>query len=229
MLFKSQIFTQVSGSIGGTTFSRNKGGLYTRARSVPVNPNSPAQIAARNAFSSLVNAWTEILTGTQRDAWDLYALNTPVTNVFGDSKTLTGQQMYIRSNQPRVRDGQPRVDAGPTVFDLGTFTTPSFVISAAAPNDIDVTFDATDTWAIALGGFLFALASRGQNQSKNFFKGPFRSAGSIAGGTVPPTPPDVVISEFPYAEDQKVFVAFRAGQPDGRLSNQQIVETIVTV
>lgn len=227
MLFKSQIFTQVSGSIGGTTFSRNKGGLYTRARSVPVNPNSPAQISARNAFSSLVNAWTEILTPTQRDAWDLYALNTPVTNVFGDSKTLTGQQMYIRSNQPRVRDNQARVDAGPTIFDLGTFTTPVLTIVESSPNDISVAFTNTDTWAIAVGGFLFALASRGQNQSKNFFKGPFRSAGAIAGAVVPPTSPEVVLSAFPYAENQKVFVAFRASQPDGRLSNQQIVETIV--
>ncbi len=227
MLFKSQIFTQVSGSIGGTTFSRNKGGLYTRARSVPVNPNSTAQIAARNAFSSLVNAWTEILTGTQRDAWDLYALNTPVTNVFGDSKTLTGQQMYIRSNQPRVRQGEARVDSGPVIFDLGTFTTPVLTINETAPNTISVAFTNTDTWAIAVGGFLFALASRGQNQSKNFFKGPFRSAGNIAGAVVPPGSPEALTSPFPYAEDQKVFVAFRAGQPDGRLSNQQIVETIV--
>lgn len=228
MLFKSQIFTQVSGSVGGSTFARNKGGLYVRARSVPVNPNTTAQIAARDAFSTLVDSWTTILTQLQRDSWDVYALNTPVTNVFGDSKTLTGQQMYIRSNQPRVRDAQARVDDGPTTFDLGTFTTPVITISAAAASDVVVAFTDTDSWATADSGFLFGLVSRGQNASRIFFKGPFRSMSSIAGAVIPPTSPTTLISEFVYVEGQKVFASFRASQSDGRLSTNQIVNTLVT-
>lgn len=178
-------------------------------------------------MSQLVDAWTNILSQLQRDAWDVYSGNTPVTDVFGDSKLLTGQQMYIRSNQPRVRNGFARVDDGPIIFDLGTFTTPTITISAAAPNTVNIAFTNTDSWAIAAGGFLIAGSSRGQNGSKVFFKSPFRTMNAIAGDAVPPTSPLPLTSEFPYAELQKAFAVFRASQPDGRLSTQQIVNTIV--
>ncbi len=228
MLFKSQVFTQVSGSVGGLTFARNRGGLYTRARAIPTNPNTASQVAARTALSTLVDAWTTILTLAQRDAWETYAKNTPVVNVFGDPKLLTGQQMYIRSNQPRVRNGEARVDDGPTTFDLGTFTTHSIAISAASPSDIDVGFTNTDSWAVAVGGFLFVGISRQQNPSINFFNSPFRALGSVDGAVIAPTSPETLISDFTYAEGNKAFATARASQPDGRLSNDQIVETIVT-
>lgn len=228
MKFKSQVFTAVSGSVGGLTFARNKGGLYTRARAIPTNPNTAAQINARDALSTLVDAWTTFVTQAQRDAWDVYALNVPVVDVFGDPKLLTGQQMYIRSNQPRVRNGEARVDDGPTVFNLGTFTTPSIAISAASPSDVVISFTNTDSWANALGGFLFAGASRGQNASIQFFKSPFRTIGSIDGDAAPPSSPATLVSDFVYALGQKVFATFRASQSDGRLSTAQIVNTIVT-
>lgn len=229
MKFKSQIFTAVSGSVGGLTFAKNKGGLYTRARSIPTNPNTVAQIAARDAFSTLVDAWTNIVTQAQRDAWGVYALNTPVVDVFGDPKLLTGQQMYIRSNQPRVRNAKPRIDDGPTTFDLGTFTTPSITISAAAASDVIVAFTNGDAWAIIDGGFLLGLVSRSNNASIQFFKSPFQSMGSIAGDTaIPPASPATLPSRFTYAEGTRVFASFRASQSDGRLSTAQIVNTIVT-
>ena len=228
MLFKSPIFSQASGSVNGLTFSHNKGGQYTRGRAIPTNPNTPAQLAARNAMAQVVDAWTNVLTQAQRDAWSVYATNTPVINRLGDSVTLSGQQMYIRSNSARVRAGVGRRDDGPVINDLGTFTTPSIVVSAASPNDIEVTFDNSDAWAIVAGGFLFVSVSRGQNQSINFFKAPFQQAGRITGAVVPPTSPETLVGPFPYAEGQKIFATFRASQSDGRLSNNQIVNTIAT-
>lgn len=227
MKFKSPIFTQVSGSIAGMTFARNKGGLYIRARTIPTNPSSPAQLSARNAMANVVDAWTNVLTTAQRDGWGIYAINTPVVDVFGDPKTLSGQQMYNRSNSPRVRQGEARVDDAPVLFDLGTFTTPVITVSAAAPNDVSVAFTILDTWATFVGGFLFGLVSRQQNPSINFFKGPFRSMGNIPGDDLGITSPVVLTSEFPYAEGGQVFAEFRAAQADGRLSNTQTVKTIV--
>lgn len=228
MLFKSQIFTQVSGSVGGLTFSHNKGGLYTRSRAIPTNPNTAPQTAARNAMASLVALWTETLTQAERDGWATYALNTPVVNVFGDSKNITGQQMYIRSNQPRVRSGATRIDSAPTIFDLGTFTTPTFVVSAASPSDLVITFTAGDSWVGANDAHLIVLISRGQNQSINFFKSPFQFADNIDGSaSSPPPSPTTITSPFVYVIGQKVFASIRASQADGRLSNRQFINTIV--
>lgn len=228
MKFKSALITQASGSIGGFTAGSNKGGLYLRARSIPTNPNSPAQQASRDSMKILVDAWTTILTAAQRDSWRTYAQNVPVVDVFGDSKLLTGQQMYIRSNSARLTAGALRVDAAPTTFNLGSFTDVSFTISAAIPNQVDVTFTNTDSWATAVGGHLILGISKGQNASRDFFKAPFRTMDRINGDPVAPTPPAILTSPFVYAEGQKVFVVARASQVDARLSTQQIPSTIVT-
>ena len=227
-LFESIIFSSVSGKLGGVVFSRNKGGSYIRGKGNPTNPNTAAQIASRTALSTLVDSWTNLLTQAQRDAWIVYALNTPVLNRLGQTKTISGQQMYVRSNTPRIRAGIARVDDGPTLFDLGTFTTPSFTVSAGDPAALVITFTDTDEWANAAGGFLIGLASRGQNATKVFFKAPFQLSGSIAGDPVPPASPTTLTSPFTYAQGQKVFLSFRASQDDGRLSTTQIVDTIVT-
>ncbi len=227
MKFKSPLFTQVSGSVAGATFGHNRGGLYMRARSIPTNPNTAAQVAARSAMSDIVDAWISILTQLERDAWEVYAQNTPVIDVFGDPKLLTGQQMYIRSNQPKLRNGLARSDTAPTIFDLGTFTTPTMAISAAFPNDVVVTFTATDAWNTETLSFLLAGVSRGQNITKNFFKSPFRSMGQLAGDSAPPPGPTTLTSPFPYVEGQKVFAIFRAARFDGRLSTAQVIDTVV--
>ena len=116
------ILTTMSGSLGGITAARNKGGQYLRARVVPVDPGSPAQTTLRTIFASLNVAWQTVLTQVQRDAWITYAANVTVVNRIGETVNLTGQNMYVRSNTPRVQAGFARVDAGPTSFNLGEFT-----------------------------------------------------------------------------------------------------------
>ena len=228
MKFKSALITQASGSIGGFTAGSNKGGLYLRARSIPTNPNSPAQQASRDSMKILVDAWTTILTFAQRDAWRTYAQNTPVVDVFGDSKLLTGQQMYIRSNSARLTAGKVRIDNGPTTFNLGSFTDISIAISAASPSDVNVSFTNTDSWATVIDAALILGVSKGQNASRDFFKSPFRTMDTIDGDIIAPTSPATLVSPFVYAEGQKVFAVARASQADARLSTQQIPSTIVT-
>ena len=69
MKFKSALVTQASGSVGGMTFSRNRYGMYTRAKGLPVNPNSEFQQAVRQIFSGLSSAWNGVLTSGQRSGW----------------------------------------------------------------------------------------------------------------------------------------------------------------
>ena len=58
MLFKSAAFTQASGSVGGLTFAHNRGGMYTRARSIPVNPKTQQTGRCREAQWSQMNEQT---------------------------------------------------------------------------------------------------------------------------------------------------------------------------
>ena len=87
------------GSIGGTTFSRNRYGAYARKRVVPVNPRTSEQVRARTTFQAAVTAWRQ-LTDAQRAAWSNYAAQTPVQDKLGATIYLTGLQAFMSVQGP---------------------------------------------------------------------------------------------------------------------------------
>lgn len=95
MLVKG-IFTNISGSTGGITASRNKGGQYLRARTTPINPNTAAQQTARSRFTDANQGWTA-LTAVQRNDWNDFAQMQTWTNALGDPIHMSGQQAYVGS------------------------------------------------------------------------------------------------------------------------------------
>lgn len=218
MKIASQLITKMSGSIGGITGSHNKGGLYFRARAVPTNPGSSFQQAVRNAVAQLTSRWTDTLTQAQRDAWAVYAANVPLVDTLGESRTVPPLSMYVRSNVPRLQASLAVVDNGPTTYTLATMTDPSVGIDATA-DEVDVSYTNTDPWAITTGGALLVLCSRPQGVGINYFKGPYRLAGTILGDTsTPPTSPTSLSLPFVAAVGQTIFVQIRATNADGRLS-----------
>jgi hypothetical protein len=218
MRFKSGVLAQASGSVGGYTYSHNAGGQYIRQRSIPTDPNTSRQQAVRAIIGTLVNLWVNTLTSVQRAAWDVYAANVALLDVFGDPKYRSGINHYCRSNTPILQASLARVDDGPTVYNTGDFTSPSIGIDAAS-DEIDVTFDNTDDWANEDGAAMLVYCSRPQNPSVNFFKGPYQYAGKIEGDAVtPPTSPAAIGLPFAAAAGQKVFARLIVVRADGRLS-----------
>lgn len=219
MLYKSDRTTEASGSIGGTTFSHNRGGQYCRARVVPVNPGSTFQQAVRAYVAQLTSLWMGVLTPAERALWDNYADLVPLPNPLGDPRNVGGLAMYVRSNVPRLQAGLPRVDSGPTIFNLGAFTPPA-IASITAPTALSLTFDNTDAWANEDDAAMLVYGSRGMNQSINFFKGPYRYADKIDGDAVSaPTSPAAIVMPFPLIATNKAFVRVRVSRVDGRLSS----------
>lgn len=221
MKFKSHIVTQASGSVGGTTYATNQGGLYMRARSIPTNPNTSFQAAYRNFFRTVMNAWTNTLTAAQRAAWSTYAKNTPVINSLGSSIILGDNAMFLRTNGIALQNGIALFTAAPTTFDLGSFTAPVPSITHASTS-MSVAFTAGDTWNTA-GGALLIYASRQQNASINFFKGPFRLVGKISGTAT--SPQSFVLPFAAGPTTSAMFIKVSALQPDGRLSNPLIIKS----
>ena len=219
MLFKSPVFSQASGSIAGIVYSRNAGGMYTRARAMPTNPNTEAQQAIRTAMADLVVYWTETLGTIERESWNNYAFNTPTLNRLGEPTHKSGQQMFLRGNIPRVQAGLPIAQTGPTFFDLGDFTNPGPIAVDASLNQVSITYDDADTWANEEGSAMLIYQSRPQNPTRNFGKGPFQLLTMIEGDALtPPVSPVTATSLFTVAEGQKVFFQIRVTRADGRLS-----------
>lgn len=217
MKYTSAIASTGSGSMGGATASRNKGGQYFRRRAIPTNPSSTRQQVLRNGLAGLTQAWSNTLTSPQRASWVTYAANVPTTDALGQTINLSGINWYVAANQVRLSAGKTVVAPGPTTFTLADLS-PVSVTGVASTSIATVTFNNADAWAIAVGGGLVMQFSRPQSAGITFFKGPFRVGFTINGAVSPPTSPATGTIPFVGAAGNQVFWQARAFNPDGRIS-----------
>ncbi len=217
---------QMSGSVAGNTYARNRYGNYCRARTKPINPNSTLQQPIRAAMATLTARWSQIVTSVQRTAWNLYGTSVAMKNKLGETVYLTGFSHYLRSNIVLLQSGLTLVDAGPTIFELPE-KDPTFAITATeAGQTIDVTFDNALAWANEDLGFLITFQGQPQNAQRNFFGGPWRLMDNIAGDSVTaPTSADTQPVVFAIAELQRQWVYARIIRADGRLSEKFRADT----
>ena len=218
MKYTSPVYSAASGSIAGIVYSHNAGGLYTRARAIPVQPNTVQQQAVKSNFALISTRWAETLTPAQRAEWDNYAASVGLVNSLGATIYVTGRAHYIRGNAPRLLALLGVADAGPTELSLPSFTPPTGVITAAT-DVIAVTFTATDEWAAEAGGAMLIFTSRPVPATVNSFAGPYRYASKIVGAVIPPTSPAEIPLSFPVVAGQKVYWRAVIVRADGRLSS----------
>lgn len=224
MLYKSQLISHGSGSVGGFTASHNRFGSYIRNRTIPVNPNSVAQNQVRSILADLTEQWQNQLTPARRQAWSDYAANTPVTNRLGDSIRLTGLNHFVRSNSPRMQVGTlAKALDGPETMGLpGTFF-PSTIQATADDQNILIGWIGAAEWSSESGAAAIVSMGLPQKQTINFFNGPWKYYGIIKGDTVaPPESPEVptpTTSPYIFSTGQKIFLRVRVSRADGRLSN----------
>lgn len=222
MIFQSGVITAGSGSFGGMTLSRNKGGMYMRARAVPTNPGTPAQGIVRTAMALLSNRWANTLTQVQRDGWDTYSEQVELTNPLGDPRNVGGIGMYNRTNVPGIRAGFPVKDDAPIIFDVGGFSPLTLPTATDAGDLLGATFDPTDDWAVEDGAAMLIWGARPANVGIKYFKGPYQFVGILPGSSGgAPASPFSVANVFPFAVGQRVFFRVTIMRADGRYSGTQ--------
>lgn len=157
----------MSGSIGGTTASRNKGGSYMRNRVTPLNPQSARQTSVRNSLTALTTFWSTVLTQAQRDAWTSLAEAFPAVGKFGAAIILSGLQMYVRQNTTLLQAGVARIDTAPVNLDVESLT--AFTLDVdVSDGDFDVVFTPTPLGATSrLQVFATPAISPGISYVKN--------------------------------------------------------------
>lgn len=210
------------GSVAGNTFSRNRYGAYIRARVTPVNPQSERQTNARAIVASLAEQWRESpMTAADRIAWGVYAASINAVNKLGEDITLTGFNAFMMGNPVALHHSLGFVQAGPTTLGLPA-QDPTVSIALSEASGITVTFDDTMEVYDEDDAGLSIEIGQPQSPSRNFFGGPFRLHGIIAGDSVtPPTSPDgpTAVTAWSLIEGQKVWCRFRVLRADGRVSN----------
>lgn len=209
--------TQISGSIGGTTWSHNRFGAYKRNRSIPVNPNTARQVAVRNAVRSIAISWETVLTAVQRTAWETYAAAVSWQNRLGQTVNLTGLNHFIRSNTPRVVSGIARIDAAPTILNLAIAELALAVSASEATQNLTIDGDPLAAWVGEADAWQFAYMGQPKSAGINFFNGPYRLATAIPGAGPPPFPA-VVAAPYTITAGQRIWLRTRIARGDGRLS-----------
>ncbi len=220
MALLDPIIGRMSGKIGGLVFGNGPGGSFVRSWQKGTNPNTPQQQAVRAAQNQLSNRWVGTLTPLQREAWETYAANVSVPGRFGTPINISGLSMYVRCMTPPVQwFGAPGIkDDAPVIFNLGEYTAP--VPTANLTTTVSVAFNGADAWVSEDGAAMLVYASREQNSSKRYFKGPYRMCtSSILGSSgAPPASPVILTLPFPVTSGNRLFFFVRVMRNDGRLS-----------
>lgn len=160
------------GSLGGTVYSRNRGGAYIRSKVSACQPVSAFSSAARAIFKAVAQYWAVTLSDAQRAAWDTFATFHPYVNVFGDSIQLSGIAMFEAVNRSIRQIGADWIDDPPDTFAVADLGDTAAVITAAGgiPTDAQITIGRALEYAEGLYVFATNPAPWTQKVQKTDFK-----------------------------------------------------------
>jgi len=113
MKYLSALLTQASGSLGGATAAKNRGGNYLRAKIAPVQPRTVAQQEQRANLAALAGAW-KALTQAQIAGWNSLASTLTLQDPLGNSYVPTGEQIYVGNNRNLSQAAETSVEDPPT-------------------------------------------------------------------------------------------------------------------
>lgn len=169
-----------SGKIGGHVASRNRAGAYFRTKVTPVNPQSTAQLTARNRLGTRSQAWRG-LTQAQRDAWNSAVQSFARTDIFGDLKNPSGFNLYQRLNNNLVAVGAAAITTPPQPSAVLTVGLTS-ITPAAGTGLIPMVL----TGAVPAGTAVKVFATAPQSPGVNFVKSEYRLITTLPAATATP-------------------------------------------
>ena len=188
----SALVSEMRNKLNGSVFSKNRGGNYLRNKVTPVNPQSIFQTQKRSVFGGISSRFRS-LTADQVNAWNDAAQNFPYTDIFGDSKILSGHQLHQKLNTNLAQVNVPPLINPPTPRTIEAI---GWVLA-----DFNLS---THTWQIELiygsgspTDYYIIEATPPIPTSVNFVKNKFRSFGIV---NPIGTDPDPIDSYNAYVE-----------------------------
>lgn len=103
---------QVSGRVGGTVFSRNRGGMYLRNGSIPSIVQTQ-KATLYKSYLALASQYYANLDDAEAAAWREYAANHPVTNRLGRTHTLSASNWFVACNARLLAAGETPIALPP--------------------------------------------------------------------------------------------------------------------
>jgi hypothetical protein len=92
---ESALIAGVRGSVAGNTFSSGRYGAYARQKVSPTQPQTQRQNQQRIILTTWSQAWRNLEDG-DRAAWQAWAQNHPIMDVFGNAQILAGNAAFVK-------------------------------------------------------------------------------------------------------------------------------------
>ena len=160
--------TDIAGKIGGTVFSKNKGGAYAKNKVTPSNPKTSYQTVIRAYMAAVSAAWRG-LSYAQRNAFNAAAIGGFHKTVNGDTKILSGHQLHQELNMTLKQIGSSVITSPPAQAAVAGVTNASVVLDDSAHTAVltyTPAIPATDTWML----FGTGLNSPGKKNLNNQYR-----------------------------------------------------------
>lgn len=192
--------------VGGHVLSKNRGGAYMRTKVTPVNPQSVDQSAVRGTLTTFSQNWRG-LTEDQRTAWNAAVQNFKKTDIFGDIKTPSGINLYVKLNSTLAVVGSAPISDPPADTTSPGETTTAATVDATTPA-LSIVFTPTP---VPAGSRLSIECTAPQSAGKSFIKNQYRVIATVnAAGTSPHNTLAAYVAKFgPLVVGQKVGVRTR--------------------
>lgn len=177
MKYISPILSDARASVGGATFSKNRGGNYIRAKVAPVQPRTVAQQNVRSNLATLSGMWKG-LTAANIAGWNALASGITLKDSLGTSYKPTGNQLFVGNNRNLSDAGQTVIVAPPSGSPDFEDISPLTVAAAAGA----ATFTIVPTIAAAPTGMIFMVKATPQSSpGRSYFgKSSYRQVQTFA-------------------------------------------------
>jgi len=204
--------SELLGSLGGTTFSKNKSGAFARVRKKPRFPRANLQAQREATVSTYSKTWATILSDAQRACWNSLAATLTWTNRLGDNYSPSGANIYVRSNALLMLADRVPVTAAPATYDIPIAT---FTLDYLSGTGIRV----TSVGALASSSFNTVLIfwSGPVSPSRFTFSSPWSFLRKIRSDTLSGVP-YTIVDDVDVVPDQKYFFRFRVVRYQGQNS-----------
>ena len=170
----SALVSEMRNKLNGSVFSKNRGGNYLRNKVTPVNPQSVFQTQKRSIFGSISSRFRS-LTAAQVNAWNDASQQFPYSDIFGDSKILSGHQLHQKLNTNLAQINVPPLPDPPTprTIEAVGWVLSDFTLAGSAWQ-IELDFGSGD-----VNDYYIIEATPPVPASVNFVKNKFRSFGIV--------------------------------------------------
>ena len=202
-ILMTAIVADIRNKLNGSVFSKNRYGAYVRTKVTPVNPQTTAQQNVRSRLATNAQAWRG-LTEAQRQSWIDAAALFPFTDIFGNSKILSGSTLYVKLNNNLAGIGEAALALAPAPVAIPQLEI--FGITATAGvQSLSMPFLPTPVPA----DYVIVIQSTGNvTPGKSFVKNLFRTILPISAAA---TSPQNLLAAFtakhgPVVVGQKIFI-----------------------